>query len=52
MIGSDLRNDLLMDDYEYTAPDLLRYFNTVAKLLLFDFLMLLADWYDVNIRIL
>jgi hypothetical protein len=34
------------------APELLRYFNTVAKFLLFDFLMLLSDWYDVYMRIL
>jgi hypothetical protein len=41
-----------MNSYKYSAPDLLRFFNTVAKLLLFDFLMLLSDWYNVYIRIL
>jgi hypothetical protein len=34
------------------APELLRYFNTVAKLQLFDLLLLLSDWYDVYKRIL
>jgi hypothetical protein len=41
-----------MNSYKYSAFDLLRFFNTVAKLLLFDFLMLLSDWNDVYIRIL
>jgi hypothetical protein len=43
MIGSVSGQDLLMNSYKYTLPDILRYFKTVAKLLLFDLLMLMSD---------